>query len=54
MNQGGDAKIQGGNVSITVEITWNSNRNDKFIDWRRGAFLVDFDIFSTMSFCFYY
>ena len=28
-NQGGDAGIQGSNLSIAVEITWNSNGNDK-------------------------
>ena len=28
-NQGGDARNQGGNLSIAVEITWNSNGNDK-------------------------
>ena len=25
---------QGGNLSIAVEITWNSNGNNKFKDWR--------------------
>ena len=33
-NQGSDAGNQGGNLSIAVEITWNSNRNDKLKDWR--------------------
>ena len=33
-NQGGDAGNQGGNLSMAVEITWNSNGNDKFKDWR--------------------
>ena len=33
-NQGGDAGNQGGNLSIAVEITWNSNGNDKLKDWR--------------------
>ena len=33
-NQGSDAGSQGGNISIAVEITWNSNRNDKLKDWR--------------------
>ena len=33
-NQGGDAGNQGGNLSIVVEITWNSNRNDKLKDQR--------------------
>ena len=33
-NQGGDAGNQGGNLSIAVEITWNSNGNNKFKDWR--------------------
>ena len=33
-NQGGDAGNQGGNLSIVVEITWNSNGNDKLKDWR--------------------
>ena len=33
-NQGGDAGNQGGNLSIVVEITWNSNGNDKLNDWR--------------------
>ena len=31
-NQGGDAGNQGGNLSIAVEITWNSNGNDKLKD----------------------
>ena len=33
-NQGGDAESQGGNLSIAVEITWNSNGNDKLKDWK--------------------
>ena len=33
-NQGGDAGNQGRNLSIAVEITWNSNRNYKLKDWR--------------------
>ena len=33
-NQGGDAGNQGGNLSIAVEITWNSNLNGKLKDWR--------------------
>ena len=33
-NQGGDARNQGGNLSIVVEITWNSNGNHKLKDWR--------------------
>ena len=32
-NQGGDAGNQGGNLSIAVEITQNSNGNDKLKDW---------------------
>ena len=28
VNQGGDAGSQGGNLSIEVELTWNSNGND--------------------------
>ena len=32
-NQGGNAGNQVGNLSIAVEITWNSNGNDKFKDW---------------------
>ena len=54
MNQGGDTGNQGGNLSITVKITWNSNENDKFKDWKKvkiinlvsricpSAFLVNF------------
>ena len=47
-NQGGDAGSQGGNLSIAVEIIWNSNGNDKLKDWRRSqnnklsVFLVNF------------
>ena len=33
-NQVGDAGNQGGNLSTAVEITWNSNGNDKLKDWR--------------------
>ena len=33
-NPGGNAGNQGGNLSIVVEITWNSNGNDKLKDWR--------------------
>ena len=32
-NQDDDTGNQGGNLSIAVEITWNSNENDKFKDW---------------------
>ena len=51
--QDDDAGNQGGNLSITVEITWNSNGNDKLKDWKKvkiinlvslicpGAFLVN-------------
>ena len=54
MNQGGDIGNQGGNLSITVEITRNSNKNGKFKDWKKfkiinlvsricpGASLVNF------------
>ena len=35
-NQGGDTGNQGGNLSIAVEIIWNSNGNDKLKDWRRS------------------
>ena len=54
-NQGGDAGNQGGNLSIAVEITWNSNGKDKLKDWsevktislvsriKPGAFLVNFE-----------
>ena len=53
-NQGSDAGNEGGNLSIAVEITWNSNGNDKLKDWREvkiinlvspfwlDAFLVNF------------
>ena len=53
-NQGGDAGSEDGNLSIAVEITWNSNGNDKLKDWREvkiinlvsrilpSAFLVNF------------
>ena len=34
-NQSGDAENHGGNVSITVEITWNSNGNNELKDWRK-------------------
>ena len=33
-NQGVDAGNKGGILSIVVEITWNSNGNDKLKDWR--------------------
>ena len=33
-NKGGDAGNQGGKLSIAVEITWNSNGNDKLKSWR--------------------
>ena len=33
-NQGGDAGNQAGNLSVAVEITWNSKGNDKLKDWR--------------------
>ena len=33
-NQGSDAGNEGGNLSIAVEITWNSNGNDKLKNWR--------------------
>ena len=32
-NQGGGVGNQGGNLSIVVEITWNTNGNDKLKDW---------------------
>ena len=32
--QGGNAGNQDGNLGIVVEITWNSNGNDKLKDWR--------------------
>ena len=32
--QGGDAGNQGGNLSKQVEMTQNSNGNDKFKKWR--------------------
>ena len=35
VNQGGDIGNQGGNLSITVEITRNSNKNGKFKDWKK-------------------
>ena len=35
VNQGGDTGNQGGNVNMTVEITWNSNRNYKLKDWKK-------------------
>ena len=31
-NQGSESGNQGGNLCITVEITWNSNANDKLKD----------------------
>ena len=31
---GGDARNQGGTLSIAVKIIWNSNGNDKLKDWR--------------------
>ena len=34
-NQGGDAGNQVGNLSIAVEMTQNSNGNDKFKEWRK-------------------
>ena len=33
-NQCGDAGNQAGNLSIAVEMTSNSNGNDKFKEWR--------------------
>ena len=33
-NQGGDAGNQAGNLSVAVEIKWNSKGNDKLKDWR--------------------
>ena len=33
-NQGGDAGSQGGNLSIAVELTQNSNGNNKFKEWQ--------------------
>ena len=33
-NQDGDAGNQGGNLSKAVEMTQNSNGNDKFKEWR--------------------
>ena len=33
-NHSGDAENQGRSLSIAVEITWNSNGNDKLKDWR--------------------
>ena len=33
-NQGGDAGNQSGNLSIAIEMTQNSNGNDKFKEWR--------------------
>ena len=52
-NKDDDVGNQGGDLSIAVEITWNSNGNDRFKDWRGvkiinlvsriwpGAFLVN-------------
>ena len=39
-NQVGDAGNQGGNLSIVVEITWNSNGNDKGKDWREVIIII--------------
>ena len=33
-NQGDGAGNQGGNLSIAVEITWNTSGNDELKDWR--------------------
>ena len=33
-NQGGDAGNQSGNLSIAIEMTQNSNGNDKLKEWR--------------------
>ena len=33
-NQGGDAGNQSVNLSIAIEMTQNSNGNDKFKEWR--------------------
>ena len=35
-NQQSDARSQGGNLSVVVEITWNSNGNDELKDWREA------------------
>ena len=33
-NQGGSRENQGGNLKIALEMTQNSNGNDKFKQWR--------------------
>ena len=33
-NKGRNAGNQGGNLTIAVEITWNSDGNDKLKDWK--------------------
>ena len=33
-NKGRNAGNQDGNLTIAVEITWNSNGNDKLKDWK--------------------
>ena len=57
-NQGGDARNQGGNLSIAIKITQNSNGNDKLKDWTEVKIISLVSrirpIFSTMSFCLYY
>ena len=40
-NQGGDAGNQGENLSIAVEITWNSNGNDKLKDRRKVKIIIN-------------
>ena len=40
-NQGDDVGNQGGNLSIAVEMTWNSNRNDKLKEWREVKIIED-------------
>ena len=70
VGSGWRCRDQGGNVSIVVEMTQNSNGNDKFKELREfkmGAFvktqfhtfdlvpfLLTLGIFCTMFFCFYY
>ena len=39
-NLGGDAGNQDRDLSIAVEITWNSNINDKLKDWREVKIIV--------------
>ena len=39
-NEGGDAGNQVKNLNIAVDITWNSNANDKLKDWKEVKIII--------------